>query len=161
MNLKLVLSLLVVAILSGCTHSIHMVHTDGFGLDMSSQKKRTKIIEAKSEQDVFLFFAFDTNYVDKAKNDLVSKCNGDLQAVSTQYSTSHGFLHWTNKILMKGICASQLLSLSQKNPAQCGIFFDLIKPVLLRGQLGTNNNRNGLTSDFCSTCCCAKGRCGL
>jgi hypothetical protein len=106
MNLKLVLSLLAVAILSGCTHSIHMVHTDGFGLDMPSNKKRTKIIEAKSEQNVFLFFAFDTNYVDQAKNDLVSKCNGELQAVSTQYSTSHGFLHWTNKILMKGICAS-------------------------------------------------------
>ena len=106
MNLKLVLSLLAVAILSGCTHSIHMVHTDGFGLDMPTKTKQSKVVEAKSEQKVFLFFAFDTNYVDKAKNDLVSKCDGDLQAVSTQYSTSHGFLHWTNKILMKGICAS-------------------------------------------------------
>ena len=106
MNIKVIMSLLAVLLMTGCTHSIHMVHTDGFGSQMPKKSKSTKIVEASAEQNVFLFFAFDTDYVDQAKADLESKCNGDLQAVSTQFSTSHGFMHWTNKILMKGICAS-------------------------------------------------------
>lgn len=106
MNFKLVFTLAFTLLVTGCTHSIHMVHTDGFGASMTPKTESTKIVEANSEQTVFLFFAFDTDYVDQAKADLESKCHGDLQAISTQYSTSHGFLHWTNKILMKGICAN-------------------------------------------------------
>ncbi len=106
MNVKLVFSLIAVLALTGCTHSIHMVHSDGFGSSMHAKTQNTQIVEARAEQKVVLFFAFDTGYVDQAKADLESQCQGDLQAVSTQFSTSHGFLHWTNKILMKGICAS-------------------------------------------------------
>jgi len=36
---------------------------------------------------------------------LMTQCNGRLSAVTTQYSTSHGFLHWTNKIRMQGLCS--------------------------------------------------------
>lgn len=89
--------------LQGCTHSIHMVHTDGFGYQ-APKASQTKTVEASAEQTVVMSFAFDTNYVDEAKAKLESQCKGDLAAVSTQYSTSHGFLHWTNKIRMKGIC---------------------------------------------------------
>lgn len=106
MNFKLSIALLVALLLTGCTHSIHMVHTDGFGSQMPTKTKASNIVEARSEQKVVLFFAFDTDYVNQAKAELESKCSGDLQAVSTQFSTSHGFMHWTNKILMKGICAS-------------------------------------------------------
>jgi hypothetical protein len=106
MNLKLIMSLAFALLMTGCTHSIHMVHTDGFGSSMPAKTNNTQMVEARAEQKVVFFFAFDTDYVDQAKADLESKCNGDLQAVSTQFSTSHGFLHWTNKILMKGICAS-------------------------------------------------------
>lgn len=89
--------------LQGCTHSIHMVHTDGFGFN-APKASQTNIVEASAEQTAVLGFVFDTNFVDEAKAKLESQCNGDLAAVSTQYSTSHGFLHWTNKVLMKGIC---------------------------------------------------------
>lgn len=106
MNLKLIFTLALALLLAGCTHSIHMVHTDGFGYSTPEKSEPTNIIEARAEQTVVLFFAFDTDYVDQAKAELESKCAGDLQAVSTQFSTSHGFMHWTNKILMKGICAS-------------------------------------------------------
>lgn len=106
MNVKLLFSLIAVLAITGCTHSIHMVHTDGFGSNMKAKTQNTKIVEARAEQKVVLFFAFDTDYVDQAKADLESQCQGNLQAVSTQFSTSHGFLHWTNKILMKGVCAS-------------------------------------------------------
>ena len=90
-------------ILGGCSHSIHMVHTDGFGGAMPNANK-AQYVEARSEQEVVLWFAYDTDYVDVAMQDLLGQCDGELSAVSTQYSTSHGFLHWTNKILMKGVC---------------------------------------------------------
>lgn len=91
-------------LLAGCTHSIHMVHTDG--LDSNSAiSNKARYVEASTSQNVVLFFAFDTDYVDQAKRDLELQCPGKVSAVSTQYSTSHGFLHWTNKILMKGLCS--------------------------------------------------------
>jgi len=104
---KLLLPLLAVTTLTmmGCTHSIHMVHTDGFDGQMPTASK-AKYIEARSEQNVVLWFADDTDYVEEAKDKLMKQCDGDIRAVSTQYSTSHGFLHWTNKILMKGVCVS-------------------------------------------------------
>ena len=90
-------------VLQGCTHSIHLVHIDGFN-SATASVEQSKYVEAASEQTVVMFFAFDTAYVDEARKKLEEQCAGDLTAVSTQYSTSHGFLHWTNKILMKGIC---------------------------------------------------------
>ncbi len=90
-------------LLAGCTHSIHMVHTDGFNSGISPNDQ-AHYVEAVATQDVVFFFAFDTDYVDEAKASLEQQCPTKLSAVSTQYSTSHGFLHWTNKILMKGLC---------------------------------------------------------
>jgi len=63
-----------------------------------------RYVEAMAKQHVILGFAFDTNYVDNARNSLIAQCDKELTAVSTQYSTDHGFLSWNNKILMKGIC---------------------------------------------------------
>ncbi|MFT4763660.1 MAG: hypothetical protein ACI9OH_000749 [Oleispira sp.] len=102
--MKNILSLfLPLMLLAGCTHSIHMVHTDGFDLGMPADGK-AHYVEAVATQNVIFFFAFDTDYVDEAKAALEQQCSGKLSAVSTQYSTSHGFFHWTNKILMKGLC---------------------------------------------------------
>lgn len=94
---------LITFVLGGCTHSIHMVHTDGFQQAMPKEKS-AKYVTSEASQQVVMNFAFDTDYVDQAKAQLESQCKGDLAAVSTQYSTSHGFLHWTNKIKMKGVC---------------------------------------------------------
>jgi 2-methylaconitate cis-trans-isomerase PrpF len=90
-------------LLAGCTHSIHMVHTDGFTSGIPASSK-VQVVEAQATQEVVFFFAFDTDYVDEAKAKLEQQCSGRISAVSTQYSTSHGFFHWTNKILMKGLC---------------------------------------------------------
>ncbi len=89
--------------LGGCTHSIHMVHTDGFNGAMPAAKQ-AQYVEAKSEQKVILGFVYNTDYVNRAHEELLAQCDGNIRAVSTQYSTSHNFLHWTNKILMKGVC---------------------------------------------------------
>ncbi len=100
--LTAVLSSLMLA-LGGCTHSVHMVNTNGFG-DVMPKGSTTQYIEARSEQVVVFGFVFDVDYVDEAHTRLLNQCDGNIRAVSTQFSTSHGFLHWTNKILMKGIC---------------------------------------------------------
>ncbi len=97
------LLLVPLLLLGGCTHSIHMVHSDGFSSGpVDAQKDR--YVEATASQDVVFYFAFDTDYVDEARAKLEQQCPGKLSAVTTQYSTSHGFFSWTNKILMKGLC---------------------------------------------------------
>lgn len=91
-------------LLGGCTSSIHMVNTAGFAQPLPADAK-TRYLEATAQKTVILGFSFDTDYVDRARESLIAKCgDGDLIAVSTEYSTDHNFLHWTNKILMKGIC---------------------------------------------------------
>lgn len=100
---KMIATTACAMVLGGCTHSVHMVHTDGFQQVMPNEKK-AQYVSAEASQKVVFFFAFDTDYVDQARAQLESQCNGNLAAVSTQYSTSHGFLHWTNKIKMKGVC---------------------------------------------------------
>ena len=104
--MKKILLLLTLSI-TGCTHSIHMSHMS----DVSSNTPQLSnidnyIVEVNTEQTVILGFAFDTDYVNQAYQQLQQKCLHDIVAVNTQYSTSHGFLHWTHKIRMKAVCAS-------------------------------------------------------
>jgi len=90
-------------LLGGCTSSIHLVNTAGFDQPMPTDAEPRYLV-AEAEKNVILGFSFDTDYVDEARESLIAQCDGDLVAVSTQYYTEHDFLHWTNKILMKGIC---------------------------------------------------------
>jgi hypothetical protein len=88
---------------TGCTHSVHQVHTSGFGPFAST--KKGKAISARAEQDVIFFYARETNYVDEAYAKIQQKCEGgDIRGLTTQFLTSHGFFHWTNKILIQGRC---------------------------------------------------------
>lgn len=97
-HLSIILSLL------SCTHSIHLVHTSGYTPYVNP--KKAKIIRAKSEQFVVLGLAYNTDYVDKAYKILQKKCkNKNISGITTQFSTSHGFFSWTNKILLQGLCA--------------------------------------------------------
>jgi hypothetical protein len=85
------------------THSVHQVHVS----DFSPQKpfESGKIVKATAEQFVIMGFASDTNHVNQALASLQSKCpDGQIQGITTQHSTSHGFFSWTNKILMQGLC---------------------------------------------------------
>ena len=92
---------------TGCTHSIHMSHMSDVSASTPKAMNIEKhIVEVNTEQTVILGFAFDTDYVDQAYQQLQQKCPREIVAVNTQYSTSHGFLHWTNKVRMKAVCAS-------------------------------------------------------
>lgn len=87
-----------------CTHSIHLVQISDFAPTYKPLSQGS-IVQSRSEQNVFLGFTTETNYVDEAYNKLQNTCtNGSIQAISTQYVTSHGFFSWTNAIEMQGLC---------------------------------------------------------
>lgn len=95
--------LLLALALSGCTHSIHQVYSSGF--TPYTAFGGGNLIRGQSEQFVVLGFVFDTDYVEKARRNLMDQCrSGYIKGITTQYSTSHGFFSWTNKILMQGLC---------------------------------------------------------
>ena len=71
----------------------------------SKSAKKGKLIKAQAEQKVIMHFSFDTNFAEQAKKNLMAKCpNGEIKNIMTRYSTSHGFFHWTNKLVMQGRC---------------------------------------------------------
>ena len=101
--MKRLLSLATALLLSACTHSTHLVHTSDFSPTYKSYTKG-EVVKVRTEQDVILGIIGNTNFVDAAYNKLLASCTGEIQGITTQFSTSHGFLSWTNAIEMKGLC---------------------------------------------------------
>ncbi|OQW50557.1 MAG: hypothetical protein A4S09_01835 [Proteobacteria bacterium SG_bin7] len=89
-------------LLSGCTHSLHVNHVSDFSPYTSYQGG--KLVKSSAAQFVILDFVTQTDYVEEAYQKLMQQCSGYIKGITTQYSTSHGFLSWTNKIQMQGIC---------------------------------------------------------
>lgn len=88
----------------GCTHSLHMSHLSDFAPTYKAFQQG-ELIKAKTEQFTILGFVTDTNYLNEAHDKLLASCkNGSIQGISTQYSTSHGFLSWTNYIEIQALC---------------------------------------------------------
>ncbi len=62
-------------------------------------------IEAEAEQFLILGFTTETNYINEAREELLSQCKtGVIQGPVTRVSTSHGFFSWTNKVHMQALC---------------------------------------------------------
>lgn len=101
---KNILISLVLLVLSSCTHSIHMVHVSDFS-PTYKQLSEGRVVKAEAEQFVIMGFVNDTNYVNEALAKLESSCReGQIQGITTEYSTSHGFFSWTNRIYIQGLC---------------------------------------------------------
>ncbi len=97
------LILVFVFIFSSCSSSVHLVNMSDF--DTKEKFTSGKWVQVEATQKVIMGFKFDTNYVNQAKTDLIAKCeDGDIQGITTRYSTDHGFFHWINKINMQGLC---------------------------------------------------------
>lgn len=98
----LILGLLQVS----CAHSIHDVYVSD--INQGTPFAKTKQVVANSSQFEVLWTATSTDYVEQAYTDLQEKCpKGDITGITTQFSTSLGFLSWHNKILMKGYCVQR------------------------------------------------------
>jgi hypothetical protein len=105
-GIDLLSAILMGALLNGCAHSIHQVHTSDFL--PASPLSQGQVITAQAEKFVILGFTQDTTYVDQAYQKLIASCpNGAVSGITTQLSTSLGFFSWTHKVLMQGLCVKR------------------------------------------------------
>jgi hypothetical protein len=87
----------------GCAHSIHQVHVSDFR--PAEAIEAGEVVKAKAEQFSVLGIVQETNYINVAYQELQNKCRGgEVTGITTQLSTSLGFLSWTHKVLMQGLC---------------------------------------------------------
>ena len=98
------LAILLTGLLSvGCTHAVHINHTSDFVNTKPLGECRQ--VAAKTDQQVFMGFVGQTDYVDEAYSKLKDQCkDGVITGIQTRYSTSHNFLSWKNEVLMRGYC---------------------------------------------------------
>lgn len=90
--------------LTSCAYSVHQVHISDFSFKNSNS---SKFVEANTEQKVILGITTDSQYINDAYNTLQKQCpHGDIDGITTKYSTDLGFFSWTNRIKMRGICRS-------------------------------------------------------
>lgn len=103
MSTRALWSLLMLGALStGCTHSVHQL-TMG-GLDDIPRGARLHPIEVEADQDAFIA-AGDTSFADHAVDLLSAKCpRGRIVGIEARYSTSLGFLSYTNRLKITGFC---------------------------------------------------------
>ena len=96
--------LLAVVPATACTYSVHVNHTSDYRLDKPLSAHR--VVESEGSQFVIMGLVGQTDYVNKAFEVLQKKCPaGSITGIQTRYSSSHGFLSWTNVIQMKGYCS--------------------------------------------------------
>lgn len=100
-----VAALMLPSLLTACAYSVHNVHVSGY--EPYRPESAGKVVSAHTEQFVILGFKGDTDYVDRAYEDLQSKCpRGEIVGIVTEYQTALGFFSWTHHIYMKGLCTS-------------------------------------------------------
>lgn len=90
------------AVTSGCTHSVHQLSVGG--LDDIPRGARLQPIQVEADQEAFLA-AGDTDFADQALARLSAKCpRGRVVGIEARYSTSLGFLSYTNRMKITGYC---------------------------------------------------------
>jgi hypothetical protein len=96
---------LALALLSGCTYSVHQVAMGGF--EDVPPSARLHPIEVVAAQEVFIASG-NTDFADQAMQQLAAKCPaGRVVGVSARHSTSLGFLAYTNKLRVTGYCVEE------------------------------------------------------
>lgn len=103
MSARAVLAFLALAtVTSACTHSVHQLSMGG--LDDIPRGARLQPIQVEADQEAFLA-AGDTEFADQAVARLSAKCpRGRVVGIEARYSTSLGFLSYTNRMKITGYC---------------------------------------------------------
>ncbi len=98
--MKLLLSILVAVVLSGCV-SLRSVSLTPI------PKARKKIVTAETSRIIFLGFNFDNDYVDKITEQLRNKCQGGkVSGILTKDEVTNYFLFIVHKrsVTARGYC---------------------------------------------------------
>lgn len=83
----------------GLAKSLH-----GFSMLEASPAKGTEI-EVEEAENVILFFTFDTDYAERARERFLAQCeSGEIRNVATKFSTDLGLFAYKNKIKITGTC---------------------------------------------------------
>ncbi len=103
----IILVLLILAAVVSCTHSIHSSrstgYTDANGKNVPLQ--RTSRIAVSKKKDVILGISYNTNYVDDAYEELLSRCpDGEIVGVQVRHYTNLKFLSYTDNITIQARC---------------------------------------------------------
>lgn len=104
-RMSLVLIAMIFIMMNACAYSVHQIHTSDFA-DIVSAKESRRVV-TNAEQFVILGFVGQTDYVDQAYQKLLDSCAGKITGITTKYSTDLGFMSWTNRVRMEGLCLSQ------------------------------------------------------
>jgi hypothetical protein len=100
---KALLLLSLALVMPGCTYSVHQVATGG--LENVPRDGKARVVQAEAEQTVILYLTTSTDYADQAQRKLLAQCpNGELYGIEERYSTSHGFLSFTNHLKATAYC---------------------------------------------------------
>lgn len=100
--MKKLLVIPLIMILSACTSSVHMSQLSGN--TNNATHAPSHIVKIEKKQHVIMGFVFDADYADEAHQALVEQCPKGASLVNTEYITNHGFMSWTNKIVIKAVC---------------------------------------------------------
>ena len=93
----------LVLALSGCTYSVHQVAMGG--LETIPEGAHVRHVHAEAEQHVFFYITDNTDFADQAYAALLAQCpRGELRGIEARYSTSHGFLSFTNHMKTTALC---------------------------------------------------------
>ena len=107
---NLILSILSLAILSGCTH-LHSVSTT------SIPAQRNRKVQSTSDKIIFLGFNFNNDYVDAIVQDLARQCpNGKVEGILTKQEDVDYFLYivWKSQITATGYCTGGTVASNTK-----------------------------------------------
>lgn len=97
--MKLLLSIVVAAVLSGCVSLSSVSLTQ-------IPKARKKIVTAEASRTIFLGFNFDNDYVDRLAEQLRNKCpGGKVSGILTKYETTSYFIVFKKTITARGYCS--------------------------------------------------------
>lgn len=96
-------SLVALLLGSGCTYSIHQVHSSDYMTEVP--RGQSRVITAEATQDVVLYLTTSTRYVDEAYERLLAQCpRGEIVGIQGRHSTAHSFLSFTNKMALRALC---------------------------------------------------------
>ena len=91
--------------LSGCAHSVHLIHTSDF--EGAAPYAQSAEVSVKKSRWGALGFITDSDYIEEAYEELLKQCSGRITGLTTKYYTELGFLSWRDVVLIKGTCPSK------------------------------------------------------
>ena len=101
-NVCILLALFTMIFCHACAYSVHHIQTSEF--DGAKPLDQARVVVASGEQFVILGLKTQSEDVDDAYQKLLNSCKGRITGITTKYSTDLGFLSWTNRIRIEGLC---------------------------------------------------------